>query len=104
MLTAAAGTWAARRAPEGTFILPGGRQASLASLHGRPAVLWFIAGGCASCAASVPAVAAHLGALARSGTRILVLGMYGAFGPGARMVSVNANTCSPDLGCVRGDP
>jgi hypothetical protein len=108
LAAAAAGTWAARRggpapaaraaaaaagppraaagpaAPGGTFTRPGGRQASLASLHGRPALVWFVAGGCASCAASIPAVAAHLAAFTRSGTQILVLGLYGAFGRGAQ--------------------
>jgi hypothetical protein len=43
-------------------------------------LVWFVAGECASCAASIPAVAAHLGAFTRAGTRIVVLGMYGAFG------------------------
>lgn len=74
---------AARAAPAGdTFLLPSGRQATLSSLRGRPVLVWFVAPGCASCAVSIPAVAAHLGAFTRSGTRILVLGMYGAFGSG----------------------
>lgn len=69
--------------PSGTYTLPGGRQARLASLRGHPVLVWFVAAGCASCAASVPAVAAHLGAFAKARTRILVLGLYGAFGQGA---------------------
>lgn len=102
VLAAAAGTWAARQSgpkpaarapaaaagpqqavPEGSFTLPGGHQASLASLRGRPAMVWFVAAGCQSCAVSIPVVAAHLAAFTRSGTRILVLGLYGAFGQGA---------------------
>jgi hypothetical protein len=59
-----------------------GRRVSLASLRGRPLMLWFVAGGCASCAASIPAVAQQLGAFTRAGTRIVVAGMYGAFSQG----------------------
>jgi len=65
--------------PGGPLMLLDHRQVSLASLRGRPVMVWFVAGGCASCAASIPAVAGHLGAFTRGGTRILVLGMYGAF-------------------------
>lgn len=67
-------------APSGTLTLLDHRQVSLASLRGRPVLVWFVAGGCASCAASIPAVASHLGAFTKAGTRVVVLGMYGAFG------------------------
>jgi hypothetical protein len=66
--------------PGGTLTLLDHRQVSLASLEGRPVLVWFVAGGCASCAASIPAVAAHLGAFTKAGTRVVVLGMYGALG------------------------
>ncbi len=71
---------APRAVPGGALTLLDHRQVSLASLRGRPVMVWFVAGGCVSCAASIPAVAGHLGAFTRAGTRILVLGMYGAFG------------------------
>src|SRR5260370_11141872 len=67
-------------APGGTLTLLDHRQVSLASLRGRPVLVWFVAAGCASCAASIPAVASHLGAFAKARTRVVVLGMYGAFG------------------------
>jgi len=71
---------AAARAVQGeSLTLLDHRRVSLGSLHGRPVMVWFVAGGCASCAASIPVVAAHLGAFTRAGTRILVQGMYGAF-------------------------
>ena len=100
LAVAAAGTWAARRGgpahaarpagvsaaaaavPGGSFTLLDGKQATLAALRGRPAVVWFVAAGCASCGASIPVVARHLGAFTKAGTRILVLGLYGAFGLG----------------------
>ena len=79
-LVAAAG----RAAPGGSLMLLDHRRVSLASLRGRPMMVWFVAGGCASCAASIPVVASHLGAFTKAGTRIVVLGMYGAFGQGPK--------------------
>ena len=73
---------AARAAPGGSLTLLDHRRVSLASLRGRPVLVWFVAAGCSSCEASIPAVASHLGAFTRSGTRVLVLGMYGVFGQG----------------------
>jgi hypothetical protein len=104
LAAATAGTWAASRsgpahparaagaasapsasaAPDGVFTLLDGRQATLAGLRGRPAVLWFVAGGCASCAVSIPAVGQHLAAFRAARTPVLVLGMYGAFAAGAK--------------------
>jgi hypothetical protein len=105
----AAGVWAARRggpahaapaagaasatqsaaaaAPDGSFTMLDGRHATLAALRGRPVVVWFIAGGCASCAVSIPAVGTHLAAFRAARTQILVLGMYGAFGQGANQAA-----------------
>jgi hypothetical protein len=56
---------------------------TLATFRGHPVMVWFVANGCASCAVSVPAVAQNFQAFTRTGTRILVLGMYGAFDRGA---------------------
>ncbi len=75
-----AGGHLAAAAPGGMLTLLDRRRVSLASLRGRPVLVWFVAAGCASCAASIPAVASHLGAFAKAGTRLVVLGMYGAFG------------------------
>jgi hypothetical protein len=73
---------AQRPVPGGTLTLLDQRRVSLASLEGRPVLVWFVAAGCSSCEASIPAVASHLGAFTRAGTRVLVLGMYGVYGPG----------------------
>jgi hypothetical protein len=43
-------------------------------LRGRPAVLWFVAGGCASCAVSIPAVGQHLAAFRAARTPVLGAG------------------------------
>lgn len=69
-------------APNGTFTTAAGTTATIASLRGKPTMVWLVAGGCASCAASIPAVAANLGRITGDGVQILTLGLYGAFPPG----------------------
>ena len=75
---------AAAAVPDGSVTLLDGRRTALAALRGKPVLVWFVAGGCASCAVSIPAVGAHLAAFHAARTQILVLGMYGAFGQGAK--------------------
>lgn len=74
-----AGSRTAPLAPNGAFTTPTGASATIASLRGKPTLVWFVAGGCASCAASIPDVAAHLGQLTGRGVQVLTLGLYGAF-------------------------
>ncbi len=50
-------------------------------------MVWFVAGGCASCAASIPAVAHHLDQLTSAGLRVLTLGLFGDFPPGVKGVT-----------------
>ena len=69
----------ATMAPNGTFTTPSGTTATISSLRGKPTMVWFVAGGCASCAASIPAVAAHFHQLHSAGLRVLTLGLYGDF-------------------------
>ena len=69
-------------APNGTFTTPSGTTATFASLRGKPTMVWFVAGGCASCAASIPAVASHFDQLRAAGLRVLTLGLYGDFASG----------------------
>ena len=69
-------------APNGAFTTPAGTIATIASLRGKPTMVWFVAGGCASCAASIPAVASHLAQLTGAGLRVLTLGLYGDFSSG----------------------
>jgi len=76
------GPVAAPLAPDGTFVTPGGSTRTVASLRGQPTLLWFVAGGCASCAASIPAVAAHLRQLRSDGVRVVTLGLFGDFSAG----------------------
>lgn len=72
-------------APNGTFTTANGtRETIAASLRGHTTLVWLVAGGCASCAASIPAVAQHLTQLQDKGVQVLTLGLYGAFEPGER--------------------
>jgi hypothetical protein len=77
-----AGSTTAPLAPNGAFTTQSGASATVASLRGKPTLVWFVAGGCASCAASIPVVAAHLGQLTGRGVQVLTLGLYGAFPDG----------------------
>ncbi|MGC8472702.1 MAG: TlpA family protein disulfide reductase [Acidimicrobiales bacterium] len=74
-------------APNGTYTTPSGTTATIASLRGKPTMVWFVAGGCASCAASIPAVAAHFHQLRAAGLRVLTLGLYGDFAVGNKGVA-----------------
>jgi hypothetical protein len=78
-------------APDGTFTTVGGKHVTIASLRGRPAMVWFVAGGCASCAASIPAVAAHLRQLTADGLRVVTLGLAGDFPAGEQGLSLLAD-------------
>ena len=74
-------------APNGTFTTPSGTTATISSLRGKPSMVWFVAGGCASCAASIPAVAAHFHQLRAAGLRVLTLGLYGDFAASTKGVT-----------------
>lgn len=83
----------------GAFMTTSGHMANLASyIGGRTTMVWFIAGGCASCAASIPAVAKHLHQLNSDGVRVVTLGLYGAFPSGRQGVTQLANFGSAAAG------
>lgn len=73
-------------APDGTFLTASGTE-TVAALRGKPTMVWLVAGGCASCAASIPAVAAHFNQLRADGVRVVSLGMAGAFATGTKGLS-----------------
>lgn len=78
-------------APNGTFTALNGTHITIADLKGVPLMLWFVSGGCASCAASIPVVAQHLNRITGDGVRVVTLGLYGAFPPGRRGLSYLSN-------------
>jgi cytochrome oxidase Cu insertion factor (SCO1/SenC/PrrC family) len=69
-------------APNGTFTTANGTQQTIASLRGHTTLVWLVAGGCASCAASIPTVTQHLAQLQAKGVQVVTLGLYGAFDNG----------------------
>jgi hypothetical protein len=76
-----------RIAPTGSFTTTSDHSANLASyIGGHTTMVWFIAGGCASCAVSIPAVAQHLHQLTGDGVQVVTLGLYGAFPTGRQGV------------------
>lgn len=97
-------TEAARQGPNGALTLLDGQSTMLADFRGRPTMVWFVANGCASCAASIPAVAKHLSAFAHANTRVLVLGIYGAFGDGPQARAQLASFGRESAGTKFSDP
>jgi len=70
-------------APAGTFTTTTDHTTNLASyVGGHPTMVWFIAAGCSSCQASIPAVAQHLHQLASDHVHVVVLDLYGDLGSG----------------------
>jgi hypothetical protein len=67
-------------------------------------MVWFVADGCASCAVSIPAVAQHLDSFAREGARVVVLGLYGAFGQGRQGAAALAGFGKVSAGSSFSDP
>lgn len=66
---------------KGSFEALNGEKQTLSSYRGHALMIWFIAGGCTSCAISIPAVANQLHVLANDGITVLPLGLSGDFGP-----------------------
>jgi hypothetical protein len=96
------GAAASGRTPAGALTLIDGKRTTLAAFRGKPVLVWFVESGCASCAASIPAVAQHLSAFSHAGTRVLVLGVYGAFGQGqparAQLAGFGRSAAGPAFG------
>ncbi|MFC0081536.1 hypothetical protein ACFFRE_05160 [Aciditerrimonas ferrireducens] len=69
-------------APSAPYTTPQGTTQTLAAYQGKPLMVWFVAGGCASCAVSIPTVAHHLAQLRADGIQVLTLGLPEWFAPG----------------------
>lgn len=64
-------------APDGTLVDTAGESRTIASLRGHPALIWFVAVSCSSCAVSVPVIAKHLPDFAAKGVHVTVVDLYG---------------------------
>lgn len=71
-------------APSGNFAGLNGHSTNVASLRGTPTMLWFIAAGCSSCTASIPALAEHLTQLKADGVHVEVIDLYDDLGQGPK--------------------
>ncbi len=79
----------AQRAPHeaasvnGAFTTVAGNRVTVGQIRGdQPAMVWFVAAGCASCAASIPAVQQHIEQLTGDGLVVITLGLYRDFPQG----------------------
>ena len=94
-----------RAAPNGQItLLDGTTTTTIASFRGNPTLVWFVAGGCASCAASIPTVARAFPAFASARAHILVLGLYGAFSQGSQAANELASFGRAAAGAAFTDP
>lgn len=72
-------------APDGTFTTTTGKQLSVASLQGKPTLIWFVSTWCSSCQAGTQAMAANVTKLSSDGVRVVEVELYrdlGQSGPG----------------------
>lgn len=67
-------------APNGTFTVFGGQTETVASLHGRPAVIWLVTTWCSSCQAGTEAMARDLATLASLGVKVIELENFADLG------------------------
>jgi thiol-disulfide isomerase/thioredoxin len=81
--TAGAPTAAAtsdRLAPDGTFTDLAGQTVNVASLRGRPTLLWFVSTWCSSCQAGTTVIAQNLAKLTADGVRVDEIELYDDLG------------------------
>ena len=71
-------------APAGEYADLAGQKVDVSSLRGKPTILWFIAAGCSSCTASIPALADHLAELKADGVQVKVIDLYDDLGQGPK--------------------
>ena len=72
-------------APDGTFTTITGQKLSVASLQGKPTLIWFVSTWCSSCQAGTQAMAGNVSKLSSDGVRVVEVELYkdlGQSGPG----------------------
>ncbi|MHB1486594.1 MAG: TlpA family protein disulfide reductase [Acidimicrobiales bacterium] len=77
---AAAAPTAGHVAPAGTFTTLAGDTVNVASLRGRPTLVWFVATWCSSCQAGTQAMAQNLAKLRADGIRVDEVELYANLG------------------------
>jgi len=78
--TGPGGPTVGRVAPNGTFTTLSGDRSEVASLTGKPTLLWLVTTWCSSCQAGTQAIAQNIATLATYGVRIVELEVAGDLG------------------------
>ncbi len=79
-------------APNASFSTLQGATVSIASLRGRPTLVWFVSTWCSSCEAGTQAVASHISQLRTDGVRVVELEMYNDLGQAGPSMASFAHT------------
>jgi thiol-disulfide isomerase/thioredoxin len=81
--------------PDFTFRLADGKQVSLASLKGKPTLLYFVTTWCSSCVAGTHTLVENFSALYKYGIRIVELELYNDLGYPGPPINVLQNFSGP---------
>ena len=74
-------------APDGSFTTVSGKTQTVASLRGRPTLVWFVATWCSSCQAGTQAMAQQIGTFDGHGVRVVELEMADDLGEAGPSIS-----------------
>lgn len=89
------------QAPDGTFTTLSGQAVRVASLRGKPTLLWFVSTWCSSCQAGTQAMAQDLGRLKAAGVRVEEVELYQDLGQSGPPMGQFAKTLA---GAAYGSP
>jgi thiol-disulfide isomerase/thioredoxin len=88
-----------RIAPDGSFTTVSGQTMSVASLRGKPTLLWFVATWCPSCQTGTQALAESFPRLRARGVRVVEIELYQDLGqPGPDMPAFGRSLAGPLYG------
>ena len=83
-------------APDGAFTTTAGTTQTVASLRGRPTLLWFVSTWCSSCQAGTQAMASEISTFAARKVRVVELELAGDLGqPGPSIGDFGAQLAGP---------
>jgi thiol-disulfide isomerase/thioredoxin len=74
-------------APNGTLTTTSGQQLSVASLRGKPTLLWFVSTWCSSCQAGTQTMAQNVSHLQADGVRVVEVELYQDLGQSGPSIS-----------------
>jgi cytochrome oxidase Cu insertion factor (SCO1/SenC/PrrC family) len=92
---------AGRQAPDGTFTTLSGQAVRVASLRGKPTLLWFVSTWCSSCQVGTQVMAQNLARLKAAGVRVAEVELYQDLGQTGPSMAQFAKTLA---GAAYGSP